>query len=110
MHYENLLTTAELTADDLLAIMAEDTENNRSDRNLTEFAIEERAGKKVLLHAGKPAADPIQRFTIAFNSYDGQSGGGRLKELHRRTSAPEAKRKPTDIETREALIAWLGRK
>jgi hypothetical protein len=63
-----------------------------------------------LLHRGEPVKDMARRFTIAFNSYDGQSGGGRLAELHRRIYEPAAKRTLTDIETREALMTWLEKK
>lgn len=108
--YENLLATARLTADDLLAIVAEDAEITRSDRTLTGFEVREENGRKVLAHRGEIVKDPARRFTIAFNSYDGQSGGGRLQELHRRIFEPGARRALTDVETREALVDWLGRK
>lgn len=108
--YENLLATASLTAEDLLAIVAEDAEISRSDRTLSGFEIREENGAKVLSHGGEIVADPARRFTIAFNSYDGQSGGGRLQELHRRIFAPAARRTLTDVETRDALVAWLDRK
>ena len=108
--YENLLATAELTAADLLAIVAEDATVSRSDRKLSGFEIRAENDTPVLVHNGSPVHDPARRFTIAFNSYDGQSGGGRLLELHRRVSDPAAKRSLTDIGTREALIAWLEKK
>ena len=108
--YENLLATARLTADDLLAIVAEDKKISRSDRTLVGFGIREENGQPVLLHRGEPVKDVARRFTIAFNSYDGQSGGGRLAELHRRIYEPAAKRTLTDIETREALMTWLEKK
>jgi 2',3'-cyclic-nucleotide 2'-phosphodiesterase (5'-nucleotidase family) len=108
--YENLLATARLTVEDLLAIVAEDAEISRSDRKLSGFEIREENGKPVLIHRGEPVKDMARRFTIAFNSYDGQSGGGRLEELKRRVFEPAAQRALTEIETRDALIAWLEKK
>ncbi|MFM7182796.1 MAG: bifunctional metallophosphatase/5'-nucleotidase [Verrucomicrobiales bacterium] len=108
--YENLLSTALLTADDLLAIVAEEKTISRSDRKLSGFDIIEKDGISTLIHQGTPVNDRTRRFTIAFNSYDGQSGGGRLNKLKRRIYEPAAKRSVTDIETREALITWLGKK
>lgn len=109
--YENLLATASLTAEDLLAIVAEDAKVSKSDRKLSGFeVIEKENGQRVLVHQGSPVNDMARRFTIAFNSYDGQSGGGRLEELKRRIYAPAAARALTDIGSREALIAWLEKK
>ena len=108
--YENLLATARLTAEDLLAIVAEDAKISRSDRKLGGFEVREENDKPVLVHKGVPVTDMNRRFTLAFNSYDGQSGGGRLNELKRRIFEPAAERALTEIGTREALVAWLERK
>ncbi len=104
--YENLLCTARLTSGDLLAIVAEDETHSRSDRTLVGFEIERNAdGKPVgLRREGKPIADATQRFSIGINSYDAQSGGGRLPVLKERVFHPEANRQLTDVETRDALI------
>jgi 5'-nucleotidase / UDP-sugar diphosphatase len=109
--YENLLVVAELSAAELAEIVAEDATVSRSDRQLSDFEIgfDPQGRLARLAYRGEPVEDPQRRFRIAFNSYDSQSGGGRLPVLHKAVSAPAARRLATTIDTRGALIAHLGR-
>jgi hypothetical protein len=58
---------------------------------------------------GQPVAEDA-RFTIAFNSYDAQSGGQSMMRLHEMITRPEAKRHFSGIEARNALIDGLLRR
>ncbi len=103
--YENLLTIAEVSAEQLIEIVHEERKERGSDRTLFPFDLElDRAGKPIrFLYQGAPVAAG-RRFRIGFNSYDAQSGGRRLMRLREILAAPEAKRTTTPIETRQALI------
>jgi 5'-nucleotidase / UDP-sugar diphosphatase len=102
--YENLLVTARLSAADLIEIVREDA-RSRSDRSLWPFklVLDGDGTPSEFLHRGEAvAADRV--FTIAFNSYDAQSGGQQLMRLREILERPEARRTVTSIETRSALI------
>lgn len=106
--YENLLVTGELSGRELADMLAEDANDKRSDRTLWPFVVQrdDKGKPTVILRDGQPVpAD--QRFTIAFNSYDAQSGGRRLMRLREILAQPAAKRKTTSIDTRTALIDAL---
>jgi 2',3'-cyclic-nucleotide 2'-phosphodiesterase (5'-nucleotidase family) len=106
--YENMLVTAEVTAAELLAIVAEDAKVRDSDRTLWPFEVvagaDGKPGRLRLRGADVPAD---KRFTITFNSYDAQSGGRRLMKMREILAAPAAKRRTTPIDTRSALIDGL---
>ena len=109
--YENLLVTASLSTRELLEIITEDAGIAKSDRSLIGFTVTTDAtGKPVGLARDGKATGPEDRFTIAINSYDSQSGGGRLPVLRDLLARPEAKRQLTGIETRDALIRHLAAK
>ena len=105
--YENRLVTAELSADELAEIVAEDAGVRRSDRILWPFEVQigPRGKAQVSFH-GKPVP-PKHRFRIAFNAYDAQSGGRRLPVLAGILAAPSAKRQCTDLDSRTALLEYL---
>ena len=106
--YENMLVTSELTAAELAIVLAEDGKIRDSDRSLWPFEIT-RDGQgqvtRIAVHGVAVPAD--RRLTIAFNSYDAQSGGRRLLRLREILAQPGAKRKTTSIDTRTALIDAL---
>ncbi|MFM7034403.1 MAG: bifunctional metallophosphatase/5'-nucleotidase [Planctomycetia bacterium] len=106
--YENLLVTAELTGGELMDVLAEDANDAKSDRMLWPFEVrrDENGKPTAILREGKPVAAD-QRFAIAFNSYDAQSGGRRLMRLREILSKPSARRRTTTIDTRTALIDAL---
>ena len=106
--YENMLATADVTARDLLTIVAEDASDKKSDRTLWPFEVVRGDGGRptAISHDGSEV-DPDRRFTIAFNSYDAQSGGRRLMKLREILQQPEAKLRTTSLDTRSALIEGL---
>ncbi|QTN31403.1 bifunctional metallophosphatase/5'-nucleotidase [Akkermansiaceae bacterium] len=104
--YENTLVTATITPAQLLEIIAEDRKTY-SDRTLWPYEIvwEKRTPVRIL-NEGKdlPADKPV---TIAFNSYDSQSGGRKLMRLREIVYLPSSNRQAIDINTRDALIESL---
>ncbi len=102
--YENVLIAAELSARELLEIVTED----RGNRTLWPFELKrfESGEVKSFQFKGAPV-DETRRYRIAFNSYDGQSGGRTLPLLHEILQRPESKRAETGVATREALIDFL---
>jgi 2',3'-cyclic-nucleotide 2'-phosphodiesterase (5'-nucleotidase family) len=106
--YENMLATAEVTAADLAAIIAEDRKVRDSDRTLWPFEVTvdtEGVVTRIALDGNELPAD--RRVRIAFNSYDAQSGGRRLMRMREILEAPAAKQTTTPVDTRSALIAGL---
>jgi 2',3'-cyclic-nucleotide 2'-phosphodiesterase (5'-nucleotidase family) len=103
--YENLLTIAEVSAAELVEIVAEDRQEYKSDRTLWPFELDlDEAGKPTrFLYKGEPVAAD-RRFKIGFNSYDAQSGGQKLMRLREIAASSSAKRVTTRIDTRSALI------
>ncbi|WP_367874755.1 hypothetical protein [Luteolibacter sp. Populi] len=102
--YENGLVVAELGVSELTTIVAED----RGKRTLWPFEVElGNAGEtKKFLYKGEPV-DPARRFKIAFNTYDGQSGGQDLMRLSEILARPESKREEMQVSTRQALMDYL---
>jgi 2',3'-cyclic-nucleotide 2'-phosphodiesterase (5'-nucleotidase family) len=103
--YENLLITAEVTAEELIEIVQEDMDVKNSDRLLWPFEmVFDGYGRVIrLTHQGELVAAG-KRFTVAFNSYDGQSAGRQLMRLREIVAQSSAKRTVTTIDTRGALI------
>jgi hypothetical protein len=103
-----MLATAEVTARDLLTIVAEDAGDKKSDRTLWPFeVVRDEGGKPQAVRRQGGDVDPDRRFVIAFNSYDAQSGGRRLMKLREILQRPEAKLRTTSLDTRGALIEGL---
>jgi 2',3'-cyclic-nucleotide 2'-phosphodiesterase (5'-nucleotidase family) len=109
--YENLLVTAELGAGELIEIIKMERGMRGSDRILWPFQLRLDGGGAVrsFTRRGK-AVEEDARFTIAFNSYDAQSGGQSMMPLREILSRPEAKRCFTGIAARNALIDGLLRR
>jgi 5'-nucleotidase / UDP-sugar diphosphatase len=109
--YENLLVTASLGARELIEIIKMERGLKTSDRILWPFQLRLDGGGEVrsFTHRGKAVAEDA-RFTIAFNSYDAQSGGQTMMPLREILSRPGAKRRFTGIDTRNALIDGLLRR
>jgi 2',3'-cyclic-nucleotide 2'-phosphodiesterase (5'-nucleotidase family) len=103
--YENLLTIAEVSAAELIEIVAEDRKETKSDRTLWPFELDLDQDDKPtrFLYKGAPVAAD-RRFKIGFNSYDAQSGGLKLMRLREIVASPSAKRVTSKIDTRSALI------
>jgi 2',3'-cyclic-nucleotide 2'-phosphodiesterase (5'-nucleotidase family) len=114
MPYENFVVTAELTREDLLAVIAEAFAAERYERNLLGMTVRT-AGTgarpqitDILDGAGRPLA-PDRRVTVAINSYDAQSGGQRLPRLHEIVNSNAAKARFHDVETRDAVVEFFLR-
>jgi 2',3'-cyclic-nucleotide 2'-phosphodiesterase (5'-nucleotidase family) len=106
--YENMLATAEVSARDLVEIVSEDAGDKKSDRTLWPFeVVRGEGGRPTTIRRDGTDVDPDRRFTIAFNSYDAQSGGRRLMKLREILQQPDAKLKTTALDTRSALIDGL---
>ena len=106
--YENLLVTAEVTASDLMAILAEDAKQKDSDRTLWPFeVVRGDDGKPAQLRFEGADVPADRRFTIGFNAYDAQSGGRRLMQTREILAAAPAKRTTSRIDSRSALIDGL---
>jgi 5'-nucleotidase/UDP-sugar diphosphatase len=106
--YENRLVVAELTAAEIAAVLAEDGKDAKSDRTLWPFDVSyDGSGTptRIALDGEPVAAD--RRLTIAFNSYDAQSGGRRLMKLREILGQPAAKRRMTPVDSRTALVEHL---
>ena len=101
--YENTLITATITPAQLLEIIAEDRKTY-SDRTLWPFEVvwEKRVPVRILDKGTELPAEKL--VTIAFNSYDSQSGGHKLMRLREIIQLPTSKRQPIAINTRDALI------
>ena len=104
--YENTLVTVTITPAQLLEIVAEDRKSS-SDRTLWPYQVvwEKRTPVRILSEGTElPADKPV---TVAFNSYDSQSGGHRLMRMREIVHLPSSARRPIDINTRDALIEGL---
>jgi 2',3'-cyclic-nucleotide 2'-phosphodiesterase (5'-nucleotidase family) len=112
--FENEVVTAELTPEQMWAILTENFETGQG-RNLMGFrviveAVDGRRAKLVDLLAGD--GDQLQRnkrYRIALNSYDGQSAGQRLSRLAAILREPAVNNTLHPVQTREALITFAGR-
>jgi 2',3'-cyclic-nucleotide 2'-phosphodiesterase (5'-nucleotidase family) len=106
--YENMLVTAEVTAADVVQIVAEDARQKDSDRTLWPFEVVAGGdGRAASLRLAGADVPPDRRLAIAFNAYDAQSGGRRLMKTRDILAAPAAGRTTWPIDTRSALIDGL---
>jgi 2',3'-cyclic-nucleotide 2'-phosphodiesterase (5'-nucleotidase family) len=112
MPYENFVVTAELTVEQLTAVMNEAFGDERTGRNLIGFAVKtagdngRRRVTEILDGAGNPLTEG-KRFRIAMNSYDAQSGGQRLPSLREIVASSDANAQFHEIETRDAVIEFF---
>lgn len=112
MPYENFLITAELTPAQIAAVLEECYANSpRNLMGLTARAVREGDRwrvERILLPSGAPA-DPARRYTVAFNTWDAQSGGGRLMRTREILSEPDCRKTLHRVQTRQALIEFFLR-
>ncbi len=104
--YENTFVTAKLTPAQILEILAEDRAGY-SDRTLWPFEVvwEKRVPVRILSDGAE--LDPARQYTVAFNSYDSQSGGQSLMRLREIVFLPSSDRTPVNLNSRDALIEGL---
>lgn len=106
--YENTLVVAELTGAEIAAVIAEDAADKKSDRTLWPLEVtSDEAGVPTRIARGDKVVAADDRLTLAFNSYDSQSGGRRLTKLREILARPTANRRLTQLDTRTALIDHL---
>ncbi len=111
MPYENQIVTARLTREEIKEITLEVfTDWHR--RSVMGLIIDRSGrGQNMVIHEiydldGTPLkAD--QRYTVAFNSYDAQSGGRRLMNLREILRRPGSEMKLHPVQTRDALIDYF---
>src|SRR5204862_4490548 len=111
--FENYLVTAELTPEEIKAVM-EEIYASREPRNLLGFEIETEGAGYDRRITGMRLADGRmlehdQRYSIAFNSFDSRSGGHRFMKLRAilETSATNCTLHP--VLTRDAVIGYFQR-
>ena len=106
--YENMLVTASVTGRELVRILEEDAGLKDSDRTLWPFeVVRDEAGRPRRIVRDGVELPAEERLTIAFNSYDAQSGGRRFLETRDILAARSAERRTTPLDTRGALIDAL---
>ncbi|TVQ62835.1 MAG: bifunctional metallophosphatase/5'-nucleotidase [Phycisphaerales bacterium] len=108
--FENFTMTADLTPGQIRLIMEECY--NSSPRNLMGMHAEvskdsERWTVDRILDRDDAPADPTRRYRIALNTWDAQSGGGRLMRLRQILSEPESNRTVHAVQTRQSLIEYF---
>jgi len=111
--FENYIVTAELSAEEIVAVM-EEVYASREPRNLFGFEIEtegvaiDRRISKMRLADGR-SLDRGKRYIIAFNSFDSGSGGHRFMKLRALLETPAANCTFHPVLTRDAIINYFRR-
>ena len=110
--FENFTMTAELLPRQIATILEECYA--LSERNLMGMgAAVHRDGERWrvdrILHADGTPADPNRRYTIAFNTWDAQSGGGRLMRMREILQEADSRNTLHKVQTRQALIEYFMR-
>ncbi|MBK1833324.1 bifunctional metallophosphatase/5'-nucleotidase [Roseibacillus ishigakijimensis] len=103
--YENRLVLAELTSEELVAVLQEAEGDRYSDRALFGLQVIRDAAGKVVAVRGTPQRE---RYRVIFNSYDAQSGGRRLTTLRDILARPAARSRLIPLDTREALLDYVA--
>jgi len=112
MPYENFTLVAELHPAQIGAILKECWAN--SERNLMGLSARARRDgerwrvEQIVTSDGSPV-DPERRYRIAFNTWDAQSGGGRLMRMRAILHEPESRSTVHRVQTRQALIEFFMR-
>ena len=115
--YENRIGIARLTFRELREILEENLAHRDGRRRMgiagaratiRPDAPEGRRVRALRLPDGR-AAHPRRRVRVAFNSYTLASAGGRFPRLRQLAMQPEARFELTEVETRDAVRAYLAR-
>lgn len=111
--FENYLVTAELTPEEIKAVMKE-VFASREPRNLLGFNIQtegtgfERRISSMRLSDGRPL-ERDKRYCVAFNSFDSRSAGHRFMKLRALLETPATNCAFHSVLTRDALINYFRR-
>src|SRR5438093_8097326 len=111
--YENYIVTAELSSDEIKAVM-EEVYASHERRNLLGFEVK-LAGRgadcrivSMTLQDGRPM-DRDRKYVIALNSFDSRSAGHHFMRLRALLETPAAKCVMHPVQTRDALIDYFQR-
>src|SRR5881409_1654337 len=111
--YENYIVTAELSSDEIKAVM-EEVYASHERRNLLGFEVK-LAGRgadcrivSMTLQDGRPL-DRDRKYVIALNSFDSRSAGHHFMRLRALLETPAAKCVMHPVQTRDALIDYFRR-
>jgi 2',3'-cyclic-nucleotide 2'-phosphodiesterase/3'-nucleotidase len=111
--YENYVVTADLSPDEIKAVM-EEVYASHERRNLLGFEIKtegrgyDRHVISMTLDDGRPL-DRGKKYVIAFNSFDSRSAGHRFMKLRALLETPAVKCTMHPVQTRDALIDYFRR-
>ena len=111
--YENYIVTAQLSPEEIKAIM-EEVFTSHEKRNLLGFDVttqgrgDECRIVAMTLPDGR-SLDPNKKYVIAFNSFDSRSGGHHFMKLRALLERPEANYVLHPVQTRDALIGYFQR-
>ena len=111
--FENYVVTAELTPEEIKAVL-EDVYANREPRSLIGFEIrtEGAATKRRIISIRSVEGHPLEpdkRYLIAFNSFDSRSAGHRFMKLRVLLEQPATHCTLHPILTRDAIIGFFQR-
>lgn len=110
--FENFVVTARFTREQLIAVM-EEAYNHRSLRNLIGLPKLEvrgpRGSRRIVSVKDERGREwPNDRpITVAINSYDAASGGGRFPLLREILEGPSSQRKLHQLLVRSVMIDWI---
>jgi 2',3'-cyclic-nucleotide 2'-phosphodiesterase (5'-nucleotidase family) len=111
--FENYVVTAELSPEEIKAVMEEVYASHES-RNLLGFEIKtegrghDRHITSMTLGDGRPL-DRGKKYLIAFNSFDSRGGGHHFMKLRALLETPAVKCTMHPVQTRDALIDYFRR-
>ena len=111
--YENYVVTAQLSSDEIKAVM-EEIYASHERRNLLGFDVKlEGRGwdckiTSMTMQDGRPL-DRGKKYLIAFNSFDSRSAGHHFMKLRALLETPSAKSLMHPVQTRDALIDYFRR-
>ncbi|HEY4257727.1 MAG TPA: bifunctional UDP-sugar hydrolase/5'-nucleotidase [Candidatus Udaeobacter sp.] len=111
--YENYIVTAELSSNELKAVM-EEVYASHERRNLLGFEVKLECRDvncritSMTLQDGRPL-DRSKKYLIAFNSFDSCSAGHHFMRLRALLETPSAKLVMHPVQTRDALIDYFRR-
>jgi 5'-nucleotidase / UDP-sugar diphosphatase len=109
--YENYIVTAELTPDEIKAIM-EEAYASHEERNLLGFRITVQGRDYRIVTLTLASGQQLERgkrYKIAFNTFDSRSGGHRFMKLRTILERPESNCTFQPVQTRDALIDYFRR-
>jgi 2',3'-cyclic-nucleotide 2'-phosphodiesterase (5'-nucleotidase family) len=111
--YENYLVTAELTPEEITAVM-EETYASRERRSRLGVNVKtagegiERKVTSLALADGRPL-ERGRHYVIAVNTFDSRSAGHRFMKLRTLLESSAANTRPHDVQTRDTLIDYFRR-